>query len=242
MREYPTGGMSVVQSLAAGKRGNAPAEYEDARWPRRRLVSNRLRCAVADGATEASFSGVWARLLVEAYRRGALGADLAALPALRKCWQDRVQRVPLPWYAEEKARLGAFSSLLGVTIAEGRWEALAVGDSCLFHRRRDSFLTVFPIERSADLAAAPHLLSSLPAHRIPSEHLHRACGSLQGGDTLYLATDALAGWLLRRIESGAPCDDLDALRPATFPVWLAAQRAGGAIRNDDTTLIRIDVR
>ncbi len=230
-----------LRPLAAGKRGNARQEYEDALWPRRGLVGDGIRCAVADGATEASFSGLWARLLVEAYRRGALGPDLAALPILQRRWQERVQRVPLPWYAEEKARLGAFSALLGLTITDGGWEALAVGDSCLFHRREGSW-TVFPIGCSALLTAAPHLIPSLPARSTDiTAHLHRAHGSLQSSDTLYLATDALAGWLLRHIEAGSPCADLDTLQPATFPAWLEAQRDARTIRNDDTTVIRIDV-
>lgn len=237
-----------LQPFAAGKRGNAPGEYEDALWPRRRLTrelasAGGFRCAVADGATEASFSAIWARLLVEAYRRGALGPDLAILPALQRCWQERVQQVPLPWYAEEKVRLGAFSSLLGVTVTGGHWEAFAVGDSCLFHRRGHSFLTVFPVACSADLAAAPHLISSLPAHNTAlGGHIHCAQGSLQPGDTLYLVTDALAGWILRHIEAGSPCAELDTLYPNTFPAWLEAQRDTRAIRNDDTTLIRIDIR
>ncbi|HZU13808.1 MAG TPA: protein phosphatase 2C domain-containing protein [Chloroflexota bacterium] len=230
-----------VRPLVAPKRGSTPEEYEDARWPVRSGVHRSLRCAVADGATEASFSGLWARLLVEAFRHGRLDAALTALPALQEQWQAAVAGIPLPWYAEEKARLGAFSALLGVTVTGGRWDAVAVGDSCLFHIREGGLLAAFPIERAEDLAAAPHLVSSLPRHNaaLPA-HLRTACGELRDGDVLYLATDAMAGWLLRRLADGACHNELAALRPAGFPAWLDAQRDAGTIRNDDTTLIRID--
>jgi len=231
-----------VRALAAGKHGNEPEEYEDAYWPRRAFARSAIRCAVADGATEASFSGVWARLLVESYRRGALRTDLAALPLLQRRWREHVASKSLPWYAEEKARLGAFSSLLGITVENGYWQAMAVGDSCLFHVRDGAVLTAFPIEHSDDLSAAPHLISSLPANnKLLTGHLRIAQGTAETGDTLYVMTDALAGWFLRRVEDGHPLHELAELHPRTFPAWLDTQRANRSIRNDDTTVIRINI-
>ncbi|HZS93764.1 MAG TPA: hypothetical protein VFA78_03135 [Chloroflexota bacterium] len=231
-----------IRPLAAPKRGSAPDEYEDAYWPRRALVREEVRCAVADGATESSFSGAWARLLVDAYRRGVLDDELTALPHLQRRWQERVDAIPLPWYAEEKARMGAFSSLLGVTIRNGRWEAVAIGDSCLFHGRAGDVLTAFPVTESTELTAAPHLVSSKSSRNATlRDHIRHADAPLEIGDILYLATDALAGWILRRIEAGLPLTELATLHPATFAAWLATERDNLTIRNDDTTLIRIDV-
>src|SRR5260221_6490734 len=129
------------------KAGSSLAEYEDA-FGRRQTgeLSGVLRLAVTDGATETSFSGLWARLLVNSYGRGRLAeADFdAELNRIRRVWQRAVGQKPLAWYAEEKLRLGAFSSLTGLTLFPptgrdgngGPLQALSIGDSCLFQLRR----------------------------------------------------------------------------------------------------------
>ena len=101
--------------------GNSADEYEDAFWPREAVVEQEtdcFRCAVADGATETSFSALWANMLVRQWGEGTPGLSAfgKALPRLRSLWHREVAAKPLPWYAEEKVRSGAFSSLLGVTL------------------------------------------------------------------------------------------------------------------------------
>src|SRR5258708_881251 len=101
------------------KAGNSVAEYEDAYWPRQAgELSGVVHMAVADGGTETAVSGLWARLLVNAYGRGRLTEATwnDDLRGIRRVWQRAVGQKPLPWYAEEKLRLGAFSSLTGVTL------------------------------------------------------------------------------------------------------------------------------
>ena len=51
------------------KEGSREDEYEDAFAPAQAAddAPSEFLCAVADGATETSFSGLWAQLLVEAY-------------------------------------------------------------------------------------------------------------------------------------------------------------------------------
>jgi len=104
-----------IQTFWLPKAGNKPSEYEDAFWPRKPLdrTAPPIRLAVGDGATETSFSALWARLLVRDYGIGYLtaGSLLERLPRLQDLWWRRVSKDPLPWYAEEKLRDGAFSSL-----------------------------------------------------------------------------------------------------------------------------------
>src|SRR2546423_266833 len=104
------------------KAGNSVEEYEDAYWPLNPVkgCGASFSFAVADGATEASYSKVWARLLVEAYCEAQLhGPDLeGTLLDLQTKWKEAVGHQPLPWYAEQKILDGAFSSLLGFTIQE----------------------------------------------------------------------------------------------------------------------------
>src|SRR5438552_14612658 len=83
------------------------AEYEDAFAPGEDTDADTdvFRCAVADGATEASFAAMWAQLLVENYVR----TEEHPLAALQNVWQEKTSGLELPWYAEEKLQSGAFA-------------------------------------------------------------------------------------------------------------------------------------
>lgn len=250
----------VARALWVPKAGNTAEEYEDA-WavgddtPE---AADAFRCAVADGATETSFSGLWARLLTRAYSAG----DLPAAPALpdfapqQRTWAREVATIPLPWYAEEKARSGAFSSLLGLTLALGDdpdavggcWSALAVGDSCLFQVRDDRPLLAWPLAEADAFTNRPTLLASNPAsndHAVAAQ-LAPLAGTWLPGDTFYLLTDALACWFLLAQEAGGtPWRDLDTIATAdnasAFIDWIADLRVARALRNDDVTLLRVAV-
>ncbi len=81
------------------KRGHSPEEYEDA------FATNDVagRYAVADGASESSFSGLWAKLLVDQFVQDADRDPLRwteRLPASQNQLHTEVSRRPLPWYAE----------------------------------------------------------------------------------------------------------------------------------------------
>jgi hypothetical protein len=234
-------------SFALPKAGNTPDEYEDASWPRRTLTreTTSFRCAVADGATETSFSGLWAGMLVRAYCAGRLeGRRLPrTLSALRASWGEEVGRVPLPWYAEEKVRSGAYSSLLGLTVSAlpdaPRWRAEAIGDSCLFHLRGGTLLAAFPLARAEDFNSRPYLLSSRAGGE---DAMSRLEGTWESGDRFLLATDALAAWALAAEERGDhPWNRLLTVRRVEWADWLAELRAGGTMRNDDVTLLRVEV-
>ncbi len=235
------------------KAGHRDHEYEDACWPE--TSSGRqgsfLRCAVADGATESAFAGAWARQLACAWGQGRLEpGDLAAgLAGEQAAWQAAVDAQPLPWYAEEKARSGAFAALLGVTVdtsdpEQAGWQAFAVGDCALFHVRANALVQSFPAEDAAFFTGSPVLISSLPQRNgAVAENLHLAAGALRIGDRLYLVTDALGQHLLQAVETGAaPWGALEralAGRRRNFVAWIDALRTEGALRNDDVTALRV---
>lgn len=240
------------------KAGNRDDEYEDAVWPERSLTTIQpvVRCAVADGATESAFAGAWARQLVRAYESGALdGEDWRQRMAREQTlWQAAVAAKPLPWYAEEKARSGAFAALLGVTFGQensgessagGRpWQAVAVGDCALFQVRGDALLTSFPADNAAFFTNRPLLIGSVPdSNATLAEHMRRALGDLQPGDRLYLVSDALGQWWMHEVESGvAPWLEVDgalARRRRGFSSWVDSLRRSGQMRNDDVTLLRV---
>jgi len=243
--------------LWAQKAGNSEEEYEDAFWPKGRVIGERrtqVSVAVADGATESSFSGVWARQLAHAYCRGILSSSNLqdSLSKKQQAWARFVGRKPLPWYAEEKVRKGAFSTVLGLTLEDqdknggaGVWKALAVGDSCLVQIRNETLLSSFPLSSAADFTNSPFLLgSSREANTGIDSEVRSITGEWQSGDKFYLMTDAIAAWFFREVEkSQAPWLALRDLETDELPFqpWVDELRSTHQMRNDDVTLYRIEV-
>ncbi|MBW7886469.1 MAG: protein phosphatase 2C domain-containing protein [Caldilineaceae bacterium] len=249
-------GQLAIRIFWLPKAGNQEHEYEDACWPVRSLLTARpaIYCAVADGATETSFSGLWARQLVQRYGAGELAAEnlLEALAPEQSRWLETVQRRPLPWYAEEKVRSGAFAALLGVQFEQAaeaavRWSALAVGDCNLVQVRENGLLCSFPAAGSDFFTSRPVLISSNSARNSAvAEHLQTAMGMGVAGDRFYLMTDALAQWFLGETEAGRfPWQSVDQIAATrgrrAFIAWIEQLREQGALRNDDVTLVRVEL-
>jgi hypothetical protein len=227
--------------------------------------------AVADGATESSFADRWAQLLVNSFVQDpALVTDSNPvifknwLAPMQNQWHGAIAWDKLPWYAEEKARAGAFAALCGILFqvskgcravpfwrrwfgsrrAEepnpGRWSALAVGDTCLFHIRKNVLLKAFPISRSDSFSPRPVLLTSNPGFNDSAiKGLSFAQGDYLTGDLFILATDALGCWFMKQHEMGEkPWMTLLELKvQADFETLIDRFRDSGAIKNDDTTLL-----
>ena len=220
------------RSFLVPKDGHAADECEDAAAGDPELG----RFAVADGASESFAAGDWARLLVEAFVADGPSPNWLAGP--RAGWQAAVAGEALSWYAEEKRSAGGHATFLGVTTrptADGsEWEAVAVGDACLFHVVGGACLASFPVDRAADFTSVPTLISSKggsPAWKVTR-------GILRPGEALLLATDALAQCLLASAETGsfAGSDFLTMAEDDDFALWVAAARTMGRLRNDDVAL------
>lgn len=242
------------------KSDRADREFEDAFLPvgpiRRRAVIS-LRVAVADGASEAFFAREWAAGLVDLLTRRPVSDFEAAFARATKSWAEWERRYlahreaagrPLQWYEESKISNGAFATLLLLNLSEGaedshggRWEAIAVGDTCLFHVREGELASSFPLQAAVQFGTRPHLLPSKPleAERA-SEMAERASGGWCSGDEFFLATDAMAQWIFRRCELDLPpwadLRRLVAMDQTAFARWAAVARAEEDIEDDDLTL------
>ena len=232
-------------ALHLAKRGNRPEEIEDAL-----AASDALgRFAVADGVTDAIFSAVWARLLVDKFIAAPPTESEATsqwLCALREAWRQDVHQRSLPWYAEHKLATGAAATFAGLQIfPDNTWAALTVGDACLFHLRDAKLLRAFPINQSAAFNNRPIVLRSNPDTVEPS--FERASGQWQPADQFALATDALAQWLLAEHERGgsiqASVQHLIAISKdqASVESDLNLLRDSHRLRNDDVVLLAVDV-
>jgi hypothetical protein len=231
------------------KSGNTEEEYEDAFWPAERISmrSPRFRLAVADGATETSFAGSWARLLSRAYCKDRLSETKIRdfLPRLQRQWQRSIgTKDKLPWYAQEKLLSGAYSTVLGLTLTEPQWEAMAIGDSCLFQIRNDEVVTSFPLASAGEFNNRPPLMSTNPENWDREvDRVSHIRGSWQPLDEFYLMTDAAACWFLGAMESGRrPSECLGFMAEdgaSAFAQRIQSLRECGEMRNDDVTVLRV---
>ncbi len=235
------------------KKGNRPDENEDAYAPQPTgaLRAVPFRCAIADGATEASYSALWAKLLVEHFC--SLEEPMLfdeEIPILRETWRAATHVVQLPWYAEQKLAYGAFATLLGVCITESkyphlRWQAVAIGDSVLFHVRACEIVATFPMMDSKDFESRPLLLATgnLEREQDRKELYHWSEGILEAGDRLYLATDKIAQWIVRGLEKGTkPFIHLDQVlrTEGSFAAFVEHLIHQNELRNDDYTLLWVE--
>jgi hypothetical protein len=259
------------------KLGLTAEQCEDA-WA---VSSSGLRLAVADGATDSYASGRFARLLTEGFVEdsGPRTADEFApwSRARSAAWVEATRLDGLPWYKQEKARLGAHSTFLGLEIEPGcarslelggpreteqrgpgglalagngvagsarslAYRALAVGDVCLFHVRGDRMLSAMPLERPEDFGVQPALIATSRTYPGPGvEALVSWSGEIAPGDTLVIASDAVARWFLVSTRDGEkPWQAIADADEQGFAALVDRLRREDRMRNDDVTVLSID--
>ncbi|MBL7488148.1 hypothetical protein I6A60_34150 [Frankia sp. AgB1.9] len=238
------------------KLGSAEREWEDAGAyndgdP---ATGAAPRYVVVDGATEAYDAVRWVEHLAGSFVADT-GPDLTR--AGLQAWFEQVQWL---WAAEAPTRFatvieehkfhaeGSFATFLGCRLAgldgpDPHWEAAALGDTVLFHVRSGRLLTHFPPIGVGEFGLSPNGIGTRPAALGPMlRGLELATGAVRAGDVLFIATDALAHWLLveaSRDEAPlwAALTGLD--HDAAFAAIVADQRAAGRLHNDDVTLLRV---
>jgi hypothetical protein len=233
-----------TRHLLLPKHGHWDSEFEDA------LAENSAegRFAVADGATEAICSDIWARLLASALVKQPL-PDAAEwerwLAEQRGTWLEAVRGLPLDLFAEMKLAEGAAAAVLALQIEpHGGWTALSVGDSCLFQVRGEDLVGAFPKTSSKQFDNRPPLVRTAAVNQaLPTV----ARGDWQSGDKLVLMTDALSQWFLQEYEQNRPLrttlEDLLAVAAdrAALEQKINRLRDSAMLRNDDIVLVAVDV-
>jgi hypothetical protein len=254
-----------IKGFSIPKAGYSESENEDAfsiagKGQNRQvfLASFPISVAIADGATEASYSRTWARMLTEAFASGGLkiGRGKSAdrrLDNLRLNWYNDVSGKASTWYAKEKLLSGSSAAFLGLTIKcdkeqqnKGYYYAYAIGDCCLLHVRNDRCITSLPIVNSEMFGITPALLTTSVLNRAKEkENLFIDRRTWRLLDTLYMATDALAYWFIKELESeNTPWiafDEACCKTDEDFRLKVSSLREANDIRNDDVTLVRISI-
>lgn len=249
-----------VQAFQLPKEGEDPAGCEDAfrirgvapDWDGRAasLDSRCLRAVLSDGATLSYRSRVWAKLLAGAF--AGLCPPLSHLDFLHdrfsglgREWQAQVEHglARREWYDDQGLDDGAYASLLVLRLADARWRAEALGDSCLFLVRDHALAVAFPLDSPESFDRAPDLLCSVPhRNRRLQGRVRTASGTARPGDVFLLASDAVARWILE-YEGWKDLLELagEADPRAAFANLVGLERRMARLEDDDATVLVVKV-
>lgn len=240
------------------KDGNDEKENEDAvaLMPgRHQQQLTKFRCVVADGATQASFSRLWANILVNNAIKGYLTPSINKYENVVKqsCeeWNSDIEKLDLSWFAKEKVTRGAFSTFLWIGMNTHKSQdfanlsAVSIGDTELIIVRNEKVIHAQPLGNSNDFNSSPMLISSKnEKNRDLRPNFSRV--RVVPGDDVILSTDALAKYLLSQYEMGInPLVTLEPLiwneqdRYSFFKDWITTKRRARVLKNDDSTMVWI---
>ena len=191
----------TAKSFLTHKEAETVVDCQDAKCQNERIG----RFAVADGATRSFFPKEWAELLVEHFCEAPNSFPNACnwkkwLRPIQVKWHEkvvqRVRSVPHFFLVNSlNSKEPAASTFIGLEFDKGqaRWQAMIVGDSCLFHIGSCGFKS-YMIEQSVDFTSRPEVFASyeMANHCEPDF----VSDDAEPGDTFILATDALAKWIL----------------------------------------------
>ena len=232
------------------------AENLDACQDAIRVNEEHSRFAIADGATRSFFPKQWAELLVEHF---------CAEPDMflnEENWKEWLAPIQGEWYKQVEERVRArnlfyltnsfntrepaVSTFVGLEVdkTKRKWQAIVVGDSCLFHKSNSGFES-YLIKNSKDFTSCPEAFASFAEwNQYDPEFIN---GEIQSGDMFILATDALAKWILEHRETGNLEKILSQFREIEnsdqFNLFVDQARNDENIRlvNDDIALMLITV-
>ena len=237
------------------KVGEQESDIEDAySWSNDRSV-----VAIADGTSTSFLAGKWAELLVEHFCL----PNESSIDEISRRWEEWLRPVQqkwrqhylkiktdktIPWNAKGGDKDHGSATFVGLKLqppsqaGEKTWEALAVGDSCLFQIKANSDkLIAFPLDKSEQFTTVTNCFHSLPEYKsCPPASM---TGLYEEGDIFFLASDALAEWIIKDYENHTSTwiKLISIATQEEFTNFINRLRHDRLIKNDDTTLLRINV-
>jgi serine/threonine protein phosphatase PrpC len=171
--------------------------------------------AIADGASQSFYSGIWAEMLVQHFCQN---------PDVNESnWKDWLHPIQEKWLSEIKQRIEtakkeenpswvtninrlnarepATSTFVGLQFLENQIKVSIVGDSCLFIFHNNQLTKSYLLKKSDDFNDRPQYFASYA-----KDNIFKPCffdvplDSEQEKVHFILATDALAEWILKNVE------------------------------------------
>ncbi len=229
--------------------------------------------AITDGVSGGFYSGILAELLVQHFCTGTInGLALqlksweAWLKPVQAKWKERVVQEVSDFAAsattasqdsmvrQKQSRLRTFdmaaSTFIGLKIDSPeeettRWQAMVIGDSCLFQISDDDSVQSWPIKTFNQFPSIPPCFGSYV--RCNAKYKPDfISGTANAGDKFILATDALAKWIMQHFERNSVSKTLAQLEAINddqeFEQFVNLERNNKIrLENDDTTLLIVSI-
>ena len=201
--------------------------------------------AVADGATFASQSRLWARGLASDFVQRRPGMEPPAIQRwaaeLAESFAGHVDEHRTDsWWGDVTMQRGAAAALVGVQfdLSDDRlpWSAIAIGDCCLFHFTATGPALSFPLTTVGEFGSRPDLVTS--TETLGLDQIHVAIGTASPGDLLVLASDAIATWIVRSLDDPTLPRLLAGIRSDNFGSLVERLRTENLMPDDDVVLLR----
>lgn len=241
----------VFTALWLPKPGSARSDWEDGCG----YSPSSGLFAVADGASTGTHSREWAFTLVQRWladhpqRSSATDGDAWFwhwLDGVRSGFDPddptfRKSRAPA-WVQSVGKGRGSHATFLGGRIGREELVASAVGDCCLFHLRAHERVATFPVSDVSGFGSSPALLTSTPIDDAAlRRELRITSRPVEPGDVVFVASDAIAAWLMANIEDRAMWDALITIGPEGIERLCRDLYKERLLRSDDVTLLRVRV-
>ncbi|MGL5921349.1 hypothetical protein [Chroococcidiopsis sp.] len=222
--------------------------------------------ALADGASTSLYPQKWAEILVKSFCQSVAENPIESIRRSHEEWlqpsqeiwrQYYLTKLQSPnrkwWQGGSDIKNRGSATFLGLQLqnlelqnlehyAKSQWQAVAVGDTCLFKLEQETRnLLTFPLTAARDFKGTTLCFESLPEYAsFPPQF---TAGWYECGDIFLLATDALSQWLISDYE--AQGEDWKKMfqfqRQQDFDRFINQLRQQKLIKNDDTTLVLIKV-
>lgn len=217
--------------------------------------------ALADGASASLYPQKWAEILVKSFCQSVVENPIESIqrsyeewlqPSQEKWRQYYLTKLQSPnrkwWQGGSEIKNRGSATFLGLQLqnlkhfAKSQWQAVAVGDTCLFKLEQETGnLLTFPLTAAQEFKGTTFCFESLPEYSsFPPQF---TAGWYEHGDIFLLATDALSQWLLADYE--AQREDWKKMfqlqQQYDFECFINQLRQQKLIKNDDTTLVLITV-
>ncbi len=232
------------------KLGNRESDCEDSFSFRTR----QMKFAIADGVSASIFSDIWARSVTDSAVTGKY--DFFGNPnqfildltkRAREKWYSKINWQSLPWYLKNKSVSGSYTTLVGLQLSNSgghyNYSSFAIGDSVLFQWEGANDYSSYPLTSPEEFNNTPNLVWSGKGYPMPVEfklsapRIETYKGRLSSGGAIFMATDAVAKWLMEYERFAEVSELIDSSFEMTqlFTREINAKR----MRNDDATLVSI---
>lgn len=184
------------------------------------INKEKERFSIADGVTQSFLAADWAKLLVNSFSE----SNDEALEKLFiiKNWREWLFPIQKQWeeqtrekvskltgnkfvftrnrFAKREQAAATFIGLRKKENTDGKiWQAMIIGDSCLFHITKDNKVSTYPLSSSTEFNSHPPVFASYHDKSYDEPIFLEI--QVESGDYLFLCTDALSKLLITYKEN-----------------------------------------